>query len=161
MFLNNARIKREKVNPGDPWKYYFDISISGDRVFGFKDFANNILTKAECVIGIDRGEAQPIAFTVMSLHNNTVLENGFLATAYIDRLKNYDAMKRDYQSKGRIIPKYLKSKVVRLQETLLETAASEILALVGKYRAVVILENLNHRFKGAERSLIPKKHIKK
>jgi hypothetical protein len=28
IFLNNARIKREKINPGDPWRYYFDVSQS-------------------------------------------------------------------------------------------------------------------------------------
>jgi hypothetical protein len=38
IFLNNARIKRQKVNPGDPWSYYFDVSMSAERVFGFKDF---------------------------------------------------------------------------------------------------------------------------
>src|SRR4051794_24696964 len=74
IFLNNARIKREKINPGDPWKYYFDVSISGEKVFGFKDFANSILAKAHCVIGIDRGEVEPIAFAVLRLKNNEALE---------------------------------------------------------------------------------------
>ncbi|MDQ3840269.1 MAG: hypothetical protein M3297_13495 [Thermoproteota archaeon] len=161
IFLNNARIKREKINPGDPWKYYLDVSISAEKVFGFKDFANDILTKAQCVIGIDRGEAKPIAYTVLGLRNKEVLEKGFLATAYIEKLKNYDTIRRDYQSKGRIVPKYLKSKISRLQETLLETAASEVLSLIAKYRGIVILENLNDRFHGAEKSLIPKKTYKK
>ena len=161
IFLNNARIKREKTNPGDHWKYYFDVSLSGERVFGYKDFALDILSKAECVIGVDRGEVQPIAFTVLRIRDNAILTKGFLASAYIEQLKKYDTQKRDYQSKGRIIPKFLKSKVTRLQETLLKTASSEILSLVGKYKGIVVLENLNERFKGAERSLIPKKTYKK
>jgi hypothetical protein len=161
MFLNNARIKREKINPGDPWRYYFDVSISGEKVFGFKEFANDILTKAESVIGIDRGEAKPIAYTVFGIRNKKALEKGFLAGDYIDKLKNYDALRRDYQSRGRIVPKYLKSKITRLQETLLETAASETLALIAKYKGVVILENLNDKFRGSEKSLIPKKTYKK
>jgi RuvC nuclease domain len=161
IFLNNARIKREKINPGDPWRYYFDVSISGEKVFGFKDFAHNILAKAESVIGIDRGEAKPIAYTVLGLHNKEVLEKGFLAGDYIEKLKNYDVLRRDYQSRGRIVPKYLKSKITRLQKTLLETAASEILALIAKYKGAVILENLNDKFRGSEKSLIPKKTYKK
>jgi hypothetical protein len=161
IFLNNARVKREKVNPGDPWKHYLDVSMSGEKVFGYKDFAHDILTKAECVIGIDRGEVIPIAFTVLRLRDKKVLEKGFLATSYIEKLKSYDSIKREYQSRGRSIPKYLKSKVTRLQKTLLETAASEILYLVAKYKAVVILENLNDRFSGVEKSLIPKKTYKK
>jgi hypothetical protein len=67
IFLNNARLKREKINPGDPWKYYFDVSMSAKKVFGFKDFSNGILTNAQCVIGIDRGEVIPIAYTVLSI----------------------------------------------------------------------------------------------
>jgi hypothetical protein len=161
IFLNNARIKREKINPGDPWRYYFDVSISGEKVFGFKDFAHNILAKTESVIGIDRGEAKPIAYTVLGLHNKEVLEKGFLAGDYIEKLKNYDVLRRDYQSRGRIVPKYLKSKITRLQKTLLETAASEILALIAKYKGAVILENLNDKFRGSEKSLIPKKTYKK
>ena len=127
IFLNNARIKREKINPGDPWRYYFDVSISGEKIFGFKDFANDILTKAQCVIGIDRGEAKPIAYTVLGLHNKEALEKGFLAGDYIEKLKNYDALRRDYQSRGRIVPKYLKSKIIRLQKTLLETVLPKFL----------------------------------
>jgi hypothetical protein len=161
IFLNNARIKREKINPGDPWRYYFDVSISGEKVFGFKDFANDILTKAESVIGIDRGEAKPIAYTVLGIRKKEALEKGFLAGDYIDKLKNYDALRRDYQSRGRIVPKYLKSKITRIQKTLLETAASEILTLIAKYKGVVILENLNDKFRGSEKSLIPKKTYKK
>jgi CRISPR-associated protein Cpf1 len=113
------------------------------------------------VIGIDRGEAKPIAYTVLGLHNKEALENGFLAGDYIEKLKNYDALRRDYQRRGRIAPKYLKSKTTRLQKTLLETAASEILALIAKYKGVVILENLNDKFRGSEKSLIPKKTYKK
>jgi hypothetical protein len=44
---------------------------------------------------------------------------------------------------------------------LLENAASEILALIAKYKGVVILENLNDKFRGSEKSLIPKKTYKK
>jgi CRISPR-associated protein Cpf1 len=113
------------------------------------------------VIGIDRGEAKPIAYTVFGLRNKEALENGFLAGDYIEKLKNYDALRRDYQSRGRTVPKYLKSKITRLQKTLLETAASEILALIAKYKGVVILENLNDKFHGSEKSLIPKKTYKK
>ena len=113
------------------------------------------------MIGIDRGEVVPIAFTVLRLGGKEVLEKGFLATSYIEKLKRYDSTKREYQSKGRLIPKYLKSKIIRIQKTLLETAASEILYLVAKYKAIVILENLNDRFSGIEKSLIPKKTYKK
>jgi len=161
IFLNNARIKREKVNPGDPWKYYLDVSMSGEKVYGYTDFAHDILTKSEYVIGIDRGEVIPIAFTVLRLRDKKVIEKGFLARAYIEKLKTYDSLIRAYQSKGRLIPKYLKSKIGRLQKTLLETATSEILFLVSKYKAVVVLENLNDQFSGSEKSLIPKKTYKK
>jgi hypothetical protein len=76
-------------------------------------------------------------------------------------LKKYDALRREYQSKGRTVPKYLRSKILRLQKTLLSTAVSEILALIAKYKGVVILENLNDKFRGSEKSLIPKKTYKK
>jgi hypothetical protein len=161
IFLNNARIKRQKVNPGDPWIYYLDVSMSAERVYGFKDFARGIITAAECVIGIDRREAKPIAYAVVKIKDGETLEHGFLASSYIEKLNKYDAIKRDYQSKGRIFPKFLRSKILRLQDTLLETASSEILALVAKHKGVVILENLSGRFPGVERSIIPKKTYKK
>ena len=97
----------------------------------------------------------------MRLSDGKTMEQGFLASSYIEKLITYDNLRRDYQSKGRSVPKFLRSKVARLQETLLETASSEILSLVAKYKGVVILENLGGRFKGAEKSIIPKKTYKK
>jgi hypothetical protein len=135
--------------------------MSAEWVFGFKDFANGILKNAECVIGIDRGEVKPIAFAVVRLSDGETMEQGFLASSYIEKLTTCDNLRRDYQNKGRSVPKFLRSKVARLQETLLETASSEILSLVAKYKGVVILENLGGRFKGAEKSIIPKKTYKK
>ena len=78
MFLNNARMKREKVNPGDRWQYYFDVSMSREKIYGYKNFANDILSKAECVIGIDRGEVIPIAYTVMGLNNHQLKAGGLV-----------------------------------------------------------------------------------
>jgi len=63
----------------------------------------------------------------LGLHNKEALEKGFLAGDYIEKLKNYDALRRDYQSRGRIVPKYLKSKIIRLQKTLLETVLPKFL----------------------------------
>lgn len=160
IFLNNGRLKRIKKRPGDPWSYYFDITISGERVFGYKDFSKNIINKAECVIGIDRGETKPIAYAAVSLKTGKVLEKSFLAEDYISKLLEYHEKKKKAQRLGRV-PKYLVSKIARLQETILETAASEILSLLSNYRGIIAIEDLNRKFKGAERSLIPKKTYKK
>lgn len=160
IFLNNARLKRIKKRSGDPFKYYLDITLSGERVYGYKDFARDILNKAEYIIGIDRGEVKPIAYSIVKVKDDSVIEKGFLAESYITKLLEYDEKKRKAQKIGRV-PKYLKSKISRVQETMLETAASEILSLVSKYKALVALENLSSNFKGIENSIIPKKTYKK
>lgn len=160
IFLNNARLKRAKKRPGDPFKYYLDITLSGERVYGYKDFAKNILNRAEYIIGIDRGEVKPIAYAIVKVKDDSVIEKGFLAESYITKLLEYDEKKRKAQKIGRV-PKYLKSKISRVRETMLETAASEILSLVSNYKALVALENLSSNFKGIENSIIPKKTYKK
>lgn len=160
IFLNNGRLKRLKKRPGDPWDYYFDITLSGEKIFGYKDFAKNIINKVECVIGVDRGEAKPISYAVVRLKDGEVVEKGFLAENYISKLLEYHEKKKKAQRLGRV-PKYLSSKIIRLQETVLETAVSEILSLLSSYRGIVAIEDLNRKFKGSERSLVPKKTYKK
>lgn len=160
LFLNNGRLKRFKKRPGDPWEYAFDITISGEKVFGFKDFAKGILGKAKSVIGVDRGEVKPIAYAIVNIRSEEVIQKGFLAENYIAKLLQYSEKKKQAQRLGRV-PKYLTSKIARLQETILETSASEILSLLSSHKGIVAIEDLNRKFKGAEKSLIPKKTYKK
>lgn len=157
IFLNNARLKREKKRPGDEWKYYLDVILSGERPRVLREFRDNLLAQAETVIGIDRGEANPVAFSVVRVRDKKIIKTGFFAELYTQKLMEYVAKRIDYQSRGRSIPKYLTSKVYRLKKTMLETAVSEILHLVGQYNGVVAIENLDRRFKGAERKVIPKR----
>ena len=161
IFLNNARLKREKKRPGDAWRYYLDVTLSQEEAIGFKQFSSPILQRAEAVVGVDRGEAKPIAYSVVRINDGAILESGFLAEEYTTRLMNYYNKRREYQSKGKTIPKYLQSKISRLQKTLLETATSTILALVGRYKGVVAIEDLGARFRGSERRIIPKKTYQK
>lgn len=160
IFLNNGRLKRIKKRPGDSWNYYFDITISGKKVFGYKEFAKNIINKCECIIGIDRGEAKPISYAIIGLKNGKVIDTGFLAESYINKLLEYYEKKKTSQRLGRI-PRYLTSKISRLQETILNTAASEILSMLSKYKGLIAIEDLNRKFKGSERSLVPKKTYRK
>lgn len=160
IFLNNGRLKRVKKRPGDLWSYHFDMTISRETVFGYKDFSKEIINKAEGVIGIDRGETKPISYAILGLKDGKVLEKGFLAEGYISKLLEYFEKKKKAQRLGRV-PKYLTSKISRLQKTILETAASEVLSLLSQYKGVIAIEDLNRKFKGSERSLIPKKTYKK
>ena len=164
VFLNNGRLKRTKRNPGDKWTYFFDITLSADeKVFGLSEFRKGIFRKAKAVIGIDRGEVNPIAYAVVKLKDGTVIGDGGTLgrKEYIDKLKEYDAKRRKQQAAGRIVSKNLRAKISRLQKTTLETAVSEIISLAAKHRAAIVIENLGGRFAGQERSLIPKKTYKR
>lgn len=162
VFLNNARLKRTKKNPGDSWQYFLDVTLSADeKVFGFKEFQKGILSRAKAVIGIDRGEVNPIAYAAVG-RSGKILETGSLGREeYIQKLKKYDEKRRTQQARGRLISKALRAKISRLQKTTLETAISEILSLAAKHQAVIAIEDLGRNFRGREPSLIAKKTYKR
>lgn len=163
IFLNNARLKRTKQNPGDPWRYFLDITLSADeKVYGLKQFSQAILRRAEAIIGIDRGEANPIAYAVVSRKDGAVIMRGILGKKeYRAKLDEYVKKKELQQSRWRLIAKSLREKIARLQKTTLETAISEILHLAAIHKATIAIEDLGGRFRGAERSIVPRKTYKK
>lgn len=164
VFLNNARLKRTKRNPGDPWQYFFDITLSADKgIYKSREFFKNILRKVKAVIGIDRGEVNPIAYAVVSAQNGSLLTSGVLGRKeYREKLDEYVKKKKLQQSRGRLVSKSLREKIARLQKTTLETAISEILHLAAAYRAAIAIEDLGSRpFRGSEKSIIPRKTYKK
>lgn len=162
VFLNNARLKRIKRNPGDSWEYFLDVTLSADvKTYGFKDFQKAIFERSDAVIGVDRGEVNPIAYAVVKT-SGEVIEKGVLGRQeYIEKLKAYDEKKRRQQSRGRLPAKGLRAKASRLQKTTLETAISQIISLAAKHKAAIALEDLGTRFRGQELSLIPKKTYKR
>jgi transposase len=161
IFLNNGKIKRIKVNPGDEWQYFFDITVSSDKkVFGFIEYENSIKNRAETVIGLDRGEVVPIAYAVINKKGD-LLQSGILGkVSYIKLLGEYRNRIEAYQRACKKIPKSLRGKISRLQKTTLETAISEILRLAAENISFIAIENLSRSFKGAERHRIPKKTYK-
>lgn len=163
VFLNNARLKRIKRNPGDEWNYFFDITLSADeKVFGLKQFSQDILRRTKTVIGVDRGEVNPVAYAVISRNNGVVASHGVLGRKeYREKLDEYIKKRELQQSRGRLVSRSLRGKIARLQKTTLETAVSEILHLAAKYRAAIAIEDLGGSFRGSERSIIPRKTYKK
>lgn len=162
VFLNNARLKRTKKNPGDPWGYFLDVTLSSDeKTFGFKDFQKNILKQVETVIGIDRGEVNPIAYALVRMSGEVVKAGILGRTEYTEKLKAYDSQRKIQQFRGRLVSKSLRAKISQLQKTALETANSEIISLAANHRSAIAIEDLGARFSGREWSLIPKKTYKR
>lgn len=146
-FLSNARFKRIKEKPGDEFEYYVDITFQYQNVSNKELSFEDIKRKLNYVIGIDRGEKIPLAYAVVDL-NGEIVEKGLLGEKLSQKLLELQ--------RKRVKGRRLRSKIRKLQETILHQSLNEILYILAKYPGVIVLECLRKGF-GKERSLIPKR----
>ncbi len=151
-FLANARFKRVKEKPGDDFEYYVDITFQYQLIGEEKVDFSKIKERIKYVIGLDRGERVPLAYAVIDLEGN-VKDKGVLGQNLSRKLVKL----QKEREKGRRVG----HKIRNLQETILHQGISEILHLLAQYPGVISLEKLSKRFKGKEKSLIPKKTYNK
>ncbi|MCS7201112.1 MAG: zinc ribbon domain-containing protein [Patescibacteria group bacterium] len=139
----NARLKRIKIKPGDPYEYYIDITFRYEgnvKKLELSDIKESI----KYFIGIDRGEVTPICLAVID-QEGQVIRSENLGKEIVDRLKDLDKKKRK---------KNIRDKIKRTQETMLKQSIAKILNLLLEYPGILVIERLASKF-GKEKSIIP------
>ncbi|OHA03494.1 MAG: hypothetical protein A3J58_03210 [Candidatus Sungbacteria bacterium RIFCSPHIGHO2_02_FULL_52_23] len=158
VFAANAELVGKKRNPQDRWKLFFHMVISGPPPVEYLDFSSDVRSRARTVIGINRGEVNPLAYAVVSVEDGQVLEEGLLGKKeYIDQLIETRRRISEYQSREQTPPRDLRQRVRHLQDTVLGSARAKIHSLIAFWKGILAIERLDDQFHGREQKIIPKK----
>lgn len=139
-------IVKDKRYSQDKFHLHVPITINSMYKENLYERINDVITKNKMnVIGIDRGEKNLLYVTVLDYEGNILEQkslniiNGFDYHKKLDdEEKRRDSARKSWNSIG---------KIKDLKEGYISMAVHEITKLVVKYKAIIVMENLNSNFK--------------
>ena len=143
--LSNARIIKEWDYKNKEFNYFVAITFTKLKGKNAKTNADKI--DFETIIGADRGNILPIAITMTDL-NGKFLKRPKIKVCedFAKKHREIEKLKKEQSSKVGQYEADLKKKAKNLSKATIEKIGAELLHYATKYKALIVLEDLNREF---------------